>query len=77
MPYDATLDVSSFKEVIDFETTRITVGVFSYNGAPKKLQVTRENLIDGTWSFTKLGRMTKDEAQGVVPIMLKAIEKMA
>jgi hypothetical protein len=76
MPYDATLDVASFKEVLDFENTRITIGVFSYNGAPKKLQVTRENLIDTKWSFTKLGRMTKEEGQGVVPIMMKAIEKM-
>jgi hypothetical protein len=76
MPYDATLDVATFKEVLDFETTRITVGVFSYNGAPKKLQVTRENQIDGNWSFTKLGRLTKDEAQAVVPIMMKAIETM-
>ena len=76
MPYDASLDVANFKEVIDFENTRVTVGVFSYNGAPKKLQITRENLIDGAWSFTKLGRLTKDEAQGVVPIMMKAIETM-
>ncbi len=76
MPYDASLDVATFKEVIDFETTRVTVGVFSYNGAPKKLQITRENLIDGQWSFTKLGRMSKDEAKAVVPIMVKAIETM-
>ncbi len=76
MPYDASLDLASFKEVIDFENTRITVGVFSYNGAPKKLQITRENLIDGTWSFTKLGRMTKEEAQAVHPIMMKAIQTM-
>ena len=76
MPYDATLDVASFKETIDFENTRVTVGVFSYNGAPKKLQITRENLIDGNWNFTKLGRMTKDEAQAVMPIMVKAIGTM-
>jgi hypothetical protein len=76
MPYDATLDVATFKEVLSFETTRVTIGVFSYNGAPKKLQVTRENQIDGNWSFTKLGRLTKEEAQAVVPIMMKAIETM-
>ena len=76
MPYDASLDVHSFKEVIDFENTRVTVGVFSYNGAPKKLQITRENLIDGAWSFTKLGRLNKDEAQAVVPLMMKAIATM-
>jgi hypothetical protein len=76
MPYDQSLDVVSFKEVLDFQNTRISVGVFSYNGAPKKLQVTRENQIDGAWNFTKLGRLSKEEAQGVVPIMMKAIEAM-
>ena len=76
MPYDAALDVASFKEMINFENTRVTVGVFSYNGAPKKLQITRENLIDGSWNFTKLGRMTKEEAQAILPIMVKAIGAM-
>ena len=54
MPYDQTLDVSSFKEVIDFQNTRISVGVYSYNGAPKKLQVTRENQIDGAVEFYQI-----------------------
>lgn len=76
MPYDASLDASTFKEVIDFENTRLTVGVFSYNGAPKKLQISRENLIDGAWSYTKLGRMSKEEATAVAPILMKAIETM-
>ena len=76
MPYDASLDVATFKEVIDFENTRLTVGIYSYNGAPKKLQITRENLIDGAWSFTKMGRLAKEEARAVVPIMIKAIETM-
>lgn len=76
MPYDASLDVATFKEVVDFENTRVTIGVFSYNGAPKKLQITRENMIDGQWSFTKLGRLSKDEAQAAVPIMMKAIATM-
>ena len=76
MPYDASLDVSTFKEVLDFENTRLTVGIFSYNGAPKKLQISRENLIDGSWSYTKLGRLSKDEAKAVAPILMKAIETM-
>ncbi len=76
MPYDASLDVSTFKEVLDFQNTRITIGVFSYNGAPKKLQIGRENLIDGQWNFTKLGRLGKEEAQAVAPILMKAIEAM-
>ena len=76
MPYDPTLDVETFKEVKDFDGTRIRVGVFSYNGNEKKLQITRENEAQGEWRFTKLGRMTKDEAKAILPVMMKAIENM-
>ena len=77
MPYDKTLDVETFKETVEFDGTRITVGVFSYNGGEKKLQVGRENLsADEEWRFTKLGRLNKPEAQAVVPLMMKAIEAM-
>jgi len=77
MPYDQTLDAETFKEVKEFEGSRITVGVFSYNGGAKKLQLTRENLSqEGSWRFTKLGRLNKDEAEAIVPIMMRAIENM-
>ena len=77
MPYDQSLDVVSFKEVKEFEDTRITVGVFSYNEGAKKLQLSRENKNQNEeWRFAKLGRMTKDEAKEVVPIMMKAVESM-
>jgi len=77
MPYDQSLDVASFKEVKEFEDTRITVGVFSYNEGAKKLQLSRENRNQNEeWRFAKLGRMTKDEAKEIVPIMMKAVESM-
>ena len=77
MPYDKTLDVESFKETKELGDTRITVGVFSYNGGEKKLQVSRENIGQSDeWRFAKLGRMTKEEAKEIVPIMMKAIEVM-
>jgi hypothetical protein len=77
MPYDQSLDVECFKEVKEFEDTRITVGVFSYNEGPKKLQLSRENRGQtGEWRFAKLGRMTKDEVKEVFPIVQKAIENM-
>lgn len=77
MPYDPTLDAETFKEVKEFDGSRITVGVFSYNGNAKKLQLTRENLSqEGEWRFAKLGRMTKEEAEAVLPIMAKAINVM-
>ncbi len=77
MPYDKSLDVEVFKEMKEFDGTRITVGVFSYNGGEKKLQVGRENQDStGEWRFSKLGRMTKEEAQQVIPVMMKAVEAM-
>ncbi len=77
MPYDSSLDVESFKETKELEDTRITVGVFSYNSGLKKLQISRENRNQNEeWRFAKLGRMTKEEAQEIVPIMMKAVETM-
>ena len=77
MPFDPSLDKEVFKEIKEFEETRISVGVFSYNNGAKKLQMTRENLSpDGEWRFTKLGRMTKDETREIIPIMMKALENM-
>ncbi len=77
MPYDKSLDIESFKETKEWEETRISVGVFSYNEGAKKLQLSRENLgSTGEWRFAKLGRMNKEEAQEIVPIMMKAIENM-
>ena len=77
MPYDKLLDTEVFKETKGFEDTRISVGVFSYNGGEKKLQLSRENLSpDGDWTFTKLGRINKEEAKEIVPIMMRAMESM-
>ena len=77
MPYDKSLDVEVFKETKEFDGTRVTVGVFSYNNGEKKMQVGRENQDStGEWRFSKLGRMTKDEVQAVVPVMMKAVESM-
>jgi hypothetical protein len=77
VPYEKSLDVETFKEVKDFGETRITVGVFSYNNGPKKLQIVRENKTqEEEWRYTKLGRMSKDEAQEILPIIMKAVEGM-
>ena len=77
MPYDKSLDQEVFKEVKEFEDTRITVGVFSYNGGEKKLQLSRENKgATEEWRFAKLGRVTKAEIQEILPAISKAIENM-
>lgn len=75
--FDKSLDKKIFSETIQFETSRITVGVFSYNDGEKKLQISRENLSqNGEWSFAKLGRMFKDEVEKVIPEMEKALKQM-
>ena len=77
MAFDKNLDKEIFSEAIQFETSRITVGVFSYNDGEKKMQISRENMNqNGEWSFAKLGRMFKDEAEKVLPAMEKALKHM-
>ena len=77
MPYDKELDKDMFKESVEFETSRITVGVFSYNNGEKKLQISRENRDpNNDWRFSKLGRMVKNEVEVILPLIQKAIEKM-
>ena len=77
MPYEKSLDVETFKEVKEFGETRISVGIYSYNGGEKKMQISRENKDQNDeWRFAKLGRLNKLEAKEIVPIMVKALEKM-
>ena len=77
MPYEKSLDVESFKEVKEFNDTRISVGVFSYNNGEKKLQISRENKDQNEeWRFAKLGRMNKQEAKDIISVITKAVEKM-
>lgn len=77
MAFDKNLDKELFSETKEFETSKIKVGVYSYNDGEKKLQISRENRNqDGEWKFSKLGRMFKDEVEAVIPIMQKALEHM-
>ncbi|PLW79380.1 hypothetical protein C0585_08205 [Candidatus Woesearchaeota archaeon] len=78
MAFDKSLDKEIFGEEVKFEVTKIRVSVMSYNEGQKKLQLSRENLNtnSGEYGFAKLGRMTKDEAEAVLPLFQKALENM-
>ena len=77
MVFDKNLDKELYSDEKEFETTRIKVGVYSYNDGEKKIQISRENRNqDGEWQFAKLGRMFKDEVEAVIPMMQKALENM-
>lgn len=78
MAFDKSLDKEIFSESVEFEMTKITVSVFSYNGGTPKLQISRQNRNPdtGDWMFSKLGRMIKEEAEKVSPLIQKAVENM-
>ncbi|MCF7872890.1 MAG: hypothetical protein K9L80_01615 [Candidatus Omnitrophica bacterium] len=77
MPYNADLDKELFAKAWEGDGTRIRVRVFSYNQGTKKVQITRENKDnEDNFRFTKLGRLTKEEVEGILPLMKEAVEQM-
>ncbi len=77
MPYDSSLDKQLFTKSWEGEGTKISVSVYSYNNGQKKLQISRENVgPEGEPRFSKLGRLTKDEAEAILPFIQEAIKEM-
>ena len=77
MAFDKNLDKEHFSETAEFETSKLKIGVYSYNDGEKKLQITRETRNqDGEWKFAKEGRMFKVEVEAILPLMKKALEHM-
>ena len=77
MPYDSSLDAQVFTRFFENDNGKIAVSVYSYNNGAKKLQIVREiKDRNGEFSFAKLGRLTKDEIEGVLPLIQEAIKNM-
>jgi hypothetical protein len=77
MPYDKSLDQEIFSKNWEDDDSRLTVSVYSYNGGVKKLQISRENKnAEGELRFAKLGRMTKEEAQAILPFITEALSHL-
>ncbi len=77
MPYDSSLDKQLFTKSWEGEGTKISVSVYSYNSGVKKLQISRENIgPEGEPRFSKLGRLTKEEAGAILPLVQEAIGQM-
>lgn len=71
--FDQKLDKELFSEDLNFERSIITVSVFSYNNGRPKLQLSRQNKNpNGEKTFAKLGRMTKEEVEAILPVIMKA-----
>lgn len=77
MPYDNSLDAEVFTKSYETDSGKIIVSVHSYNSGPNKMQVTREfKDKEGNFSFARLGRLSKEEAEGILPLMQEALKKM-
>ncbi len=77
MPYDRNMDECLFSKPSENESERLTVSVYSYNKGQKKLQIIRENKdSQGKFKFAKLGRMTKNEIETLLPLIQEAINHM-
>jgi len=77
MPYDINLDEQLFSKPWENDSGKIVVSVYSYNNGPKKLQIVREiKNREGAFSFAKLGRLSKEEIEGILPLIKEAMAVM-
>ncbi|MDD5409054.1 MAG: hypothetical protein PHC71_03055 [Candidatus Omnitrophica bacterium] len=77
MPYDSNLDAQIFSRFWENDGGKIVVSVYSYNNGPRKIQIVREiKDRNGEYAFAKLGRLTKEEAEGVLPLIQEALKNM-
>ena len=77
MAYDSSLDEKLFSKAWEGQGSRLIVGVYAYNKGAKKLQISRELMAEeGKSSFAKLGRMTKEELEAVLPLLQEALAAM-
>ena len=77
MPYDSNLDAQVFSRFWENDAGKVVVSVYSYNNGPKKIQLVREvKDRNGEYAFAKLGRLTKEEAEGILPLIQEALKAM-
>ena len=77
MPYNSEMDECTFSKSHETEDDRLNVGIYSYNKGMKKLQISRESRgAQGDFKFAKLGRVTKDELQALLPLLQEAVNHM-
>ena len=77
MAYDSSLDERLFAKSWEGNDAKLTVGVYSYNHGQKKVQISREVAAEeGRPGFAKLGRLTKEELEGILPLLQEALAQM-
>jgi len=77
MPYDSSLDQQLFSKSCDTASGKIVVSVYSYKNGPRKLQISREiRDKESAFMFAKLGRLSKEELEGALPLIQEAMAEM-
>ncbi|MFA5090485.1 MAG: hypothetical protein WC510_05615 [Candidatus Omnitrophota bacterium] len=77
MPYESKWDEELFSKSWENNTGKIVASVHSYKGGPKKLQIIREiKNPEGEYAFAKLGRLSKEELEGILPVIQEAMAVM-
>ena len=75
--FDHNLDKEIWSESVTLGINKLKISVMSYNDGAPKLQISRERLNkDGEGTFSKLGRLTLDEVNAIMPLMEKAKEHL-
>jgi len=77
MAYDSSLDEELFTKDYESDAGKVVVSVHAYNKGAKKLQLVREiKDQNGDFTFAKLGRLAKEELEGILPLMQEALKVM-
>lgn len=77
MPYDPNLDVKVYSEEVELENSKLIISAMSYDEGIKKLQIGREKQdAEGNYKFSKLGRLTKEEVEKIIPLLEKVKEQL-
>lgn len=77
MPYDSALDQQLSSKEWGAENNRLIVSVYSYKNGPRKLQISREvKDREGNFIFARLGRLSKEELAGILPLINEAMKIM-
>ncbi|MBI5881318.1 hypothetical protein HZB90_04265 [archaeon] len=75
--FDPNLDKEIWSESVTLGISKLKVSIMSYNDGAPKMQISRERLNQsGEGTFAKLGRLTLDEVNSVMPLMEKAKEHL-
>jgi hypothetical protein len=76
MPFDPNLDKEVDKREKEFESTKLIVSIKSYNEGQPKVQISRQNRNDDGWIFSKVGRLTKEEAEAVHEMLGEILQQL-